>query len=150
MLPCSRMASRETELSHLHFLSALLFIPPTSTPPPPGLFFFKSPSFLSPVLIGCFLPSHFSTVSFFTLLSAPPSFRPPPPPPAYPYRTGLFTPDLAFEAIVKKQIQKLNGPSLKCIDMVVSELTSTIRKCSQKVKLQREARPLTSSLCCLG
>lgn len=50
------------------------------------------------------------------------------------YRTGLFTPDLAFEAIVKKQIQKLNGPCLKCIDMVVSELTSTIHKCSEKVK----------------
>ncbi|KAG7280112.1 hypothetical protein CRUP_003739, partial [Coryphaenoides rupestris] len=44
--------------------------------------------------------------------------------------TGLFTPDLAFEAIVKKQIQKLKEPTLKCIDMVVSELTSTIRKCS--------------------
>ncbi|XP_066507664.1 dynamin-1a isoform X2 [Hoplias malabaricus] len=48
-------------------------------------------------------------------------------------RTGLFTPDLAFEAIVKKQIQKLKSPSLKCIDMVVSELTSTIRKCSEKL-----------------
>ncbi|CAB1318538.1 unnamed protein product, partial [Coregonus sp. 'balchen'] len=48
-------------------------------------------------------------------------------------QTGLFTPDLAFEAIVKKQIQKLKEPSLKCIDMVVSELTSTIRKCSDKV-----------------
>nr|XP_015222591.1 PREDICTED: dynamin-1 isoform X10 [Lepisosteus oculatus] len=48
-------------------------------------------------------------------------------------RTGLFTPDLAFEAIVKKQIQKLKEPSLKCIDMVVSELTSTIRKCSEKL-----------------
>ncbi|RXN23655.1 dynamin 1a isoform X8 [Labeo rohita] len=49
------------------------------------------------------------------------------------FTTGLFTPDLAFEAIVKKQIQKLNGPCLKCIDMVVSELTSTIRKCSEKL-----------------
>ncbi|XP_047426184.1 dynamin-1a isoform X10 [Mugil cephalus] len=48
-------------------------------------------------------------------------------------RTGLFTPDLAFEAIVKKQIQKLKEPTLKCIDMVVSELTSTIHKCSQKL-----------------
>ncbi|XP_042565221.1 dynamin-1a isoform X2 [Clupea harengus] len=48
-------------------------------------------------------------------------------------RTGLFTPDLAFEAIVKKQIQKLQVPTLKCIDMVVSELTSTIRKCSEKL-----------------
>ncbi|TSL28285.1 Dynamin-1 [Bagarius yarrelli] len=48
-------------------------------------------------------------------------------------RTGLFTPDLAFEAIVKKLIQKLKSPCLKCIDMVVSELTSTIRKCSEKL-----------------
>ncbi|XP_007569368.1 dynamin-1a isoform X2 [Poecilia formosa] len=48
-------------------------------------------------------------------------------------RTGLFTPDLAFEAIVKKQIQKLKEPTLKCIDMVVSELTSTIQKCSHKL-----------------
>ncbi|XP_042077636.1 dynamin-1a isoform X13 [Haplochromis burtoni] len=48
-------------------------------------------------------------------------------------RTGLFTPDLAFEAIVKKQIQKLKEPTLKCIDMVVSELTFTIQKCSQKL-----------------
>ncbi|XP_053329365.1 dynamin-1 isoform X9 [Spea bombifrons] len=48
-------------------------------------------------------------------------------------RTGLFTPDLAFEATVKKQVQKLKEPSLKCVDMVVSELTSTIRKCSEKL-----------------
>uniref|UniRef100_A0A803U067 dynamin GTPase n=1 Tax=Anolis carolinensis TaxID=28377 RepID=A0A803U067_ANOCA len=48
-------------------------------------------------------------------------------------RTGLFTPDLAFEAIVKKQVQKLKEPCLKCVDMVVSELTSTIRKCSNKL-----------------
>ncbi|XP_061657181.1 dynamin-1a [Syngnathoides biaculeatus] len=48
-------------------------------------------------------------------------------------RTGLFTPDLAFETIVKKQIQKLKEPTLKCIDMVVSELTFTIQKCSQKL-----------------
>ncbi|XP_043844815.1 dynamin-1 isoform X4 [Dromiciops gliroides] len=49
-------------------------------------------------------------------------------------RTGLFTPDLAFEAIVKKQVQKLKEPTLKCVDMVVSELTATIRKCSAKLQ----------------
>ncbi|PNJ45602.1 DNM1 isoform 21, partial [Pongo abelii] len=48
-------------------------------------------------------------------------------------RTGLFTPDLAFEATVKKQVQKLKEPSIKCVDMVVSELTATIRKCSEKL-----------------
>ncbi|XP_023098546.1 dynamin-1 isoform X7 [Prionailurus viverrinus] len=49
-------------------------------------------------------------------------------------RTGLFTPDLAFEATVKKQVQKLKEPSIKCVDMVVSELTATIRKCSEKLQ----------------
>lgn len=48
-------------------------------------------------------------------------------------RTGLFTPDMAFEAIVKKQVHKLKEPCLKCIDMVVSELATVIRKCSDKL-----------------
>ena len=50
-------------------------------------------------------------------------------------RSGLFTPDMAFEAIVKKQIEKLRSPSLKCCDMVITELTSVIRKSSEKVRL---------------
>uniref|UniRef100_A0A2H6MU73 Uncharacterized protein n=1 Tax=Micrurus carvalhoi TaxID=3147026 RepID=A0A2H6MU73_9SAUR len=48
-------------------------------------------------------------------------------------RTGLFTPDMAFEAIVKKQIIKLKEPSLKCVDLVVSELAMVIKKCSEKL-----------------
>uniref|UniRef100_A0A8C9SXL1 dynamin GTPase n=1 Tax=Scleropages formosus TaxID=113540 RepID=A0A8C9SXL1_SCLFO len=48
-------------------------------------------------------------------------------------RTGLFTPDLAFEAIVKKQIVKLKGPSIKCVDMVVQELINTVRQCTVKL-----------------
>ncbi|KAF3829438.1 hypothetical protein GH733_003702 [Mirounga leonina] len=47
--------------------------------------------------------------------------------------TGLFTPDMAFEAIVKKQIVKLKEPSLKCVDLVVSELATVIKKCAEKV-----------------
>uniref|UniRef100_A0A671NTB9 dynamin GTPase n=1 Tax=Sinocyclocheilus anshuiensis TaxID=1608454 RepID=A0A671NTB9_9TELE len=47
-------------------------------------------------------------------------------------RTGLFTPDLAFEAIVKKQIVKLKEPCLKCVDLVVSELATLIHKCTEK------------------
>lgn len=58
-------------------------------------------------------------------------------------RTGLFTPDLAFEATVKKQVQKLKEPSIKCVDMVVSELTTTIRKCSEKVRGSRAGLPGT-------
>ncbi|XDV13729.1 hypothetical protein PO909_002078, partial [Leuciscus waleckii] len=48
-------------------------------------------------------------------------------------RTGLFTPDLAFETIVKKQIRKLKEPSLKCVDMVVSEVTTLVRKSANKL-----------------
>ncbi|XP_067115149.1 dynamin-2-like isoform X3 [Osmerus mordax] len=48
-------------------------------------------------------------------------------------RTGLFTPDLAFEAIVKKQIVKLKDPCLKCVDLVMSELAALIRKCTEKL-----------------
>nr|XP_006116332.1 dynamin-2 isoform X6 [Pelodiscus sinensis] len=48
-------------------------------------------------------------------------------------RTGLFTPDMAFEAIVKNQIVKLKEPSLKCVDLVVSELATVIKKCAEKL-----------------
>lgn len=45
-------------------------------------------------------------------------------------RVGLFTPDMAFEAIVKKQIERLKEPSLKCVDLVVNELASVVRQCA--------------------
>ncbi|GAB5567732.1 dynamin-2 isoform X5 [Prionailurus iriomotensis] len=46
-------------------------------------------------------------------------------------RTGLFTPDLAFEAIVKKQVVKLKEPCLKCVDLVIQELINTVRQCTR-------------------
>ncbi|XP_062858223.1 dynamin 3a isoform X2 [Trichomycterus rosablanca] len=64
-------------------------------------------------------------------------------------RTGLFTPDLAFEAIVKKQIVKLKGPCIKCVDMVVQELIATVRQCTSKLgifpKLQEEAERIVTT-----
>ena len=48
-------------------------------------------------------------------------------------RSGLFTPDMAFETIVKKQIARLRTPSLKCVDMVVDELTKVVHQCTDKV-----------------
>ncbi|XP_047442426.1 dynamin 3a isoform X2 [Mugil cephalus] len=48
-------------------------------------------------------------------------------------RTGLFTPDMAFEAIVKKQISSLKGPCIKCIDMVSQELITTVYQCINKL-----------------
>ena len=55
------------------------------------------------------------------------------------YRTGLFTPDMAFETIVKKQIEKLREPAIKCVDMVIEELMSVVRKCTEKVS--SDSRP---------
>lgn len=65
----------------------------------------------------------FSIKSFFSILHAL----------LYVHRTGLFTPDMAFEAIVKKQIVKLKGPSLKSVDLVMQELINTVKKCTKKV-----------------
>ncbi|GLH16565.1 Dynamin [Gryllus bimaculatus] len=48
-------------------------------------------------------------------------------------RVGLFTPDMAFEAIVKKQIARLKEPSLKCVDLVVAELSNVVRVCTDKM-----------------
>ncbi|CAH3034313.1 unnamed protein product [Pocillopora meandrina] len=48
-------------------------------------------------------------------------------------RVGLFTPDMAFEAIVKRQIEKLRSPAVKCVDMVMSELTNVIKKCTDPI-----------------
>ncbi|XP_047665259.1 dynamin-1a isoform X11 [Tachysurus fulvidraco] len=48
-------------------------------------------------------------------------------------RTGLFTPDMAFETIVKRQIAKIKEPCQKCVDMVISELVNTVRQCTKKL-----------------
>lgn len=65
-------------------------------------------------------------------------------------RTGLFTPDMAFETIVKKQIDKLREPSLKCVDLVVTELTSVVRRCAEKMarypRLREETERIVNSM----
>lgn len=48
-------------------------------------------------------------------------------------RVGLFTPDMAFEAITKRQIQRLKEPALKCCDMVINELNNVVRQCGEKM-----------------
>ncbi|XP_076316091.1 dynamin-like [Tachypleus tridentatus] len=48
-------------------------------------------------------------------------------------RVGLFTPDMAFEATVKRQIARLKEPSLKCVDLVVNELGNVLRKCTEEM-----------------
>ncbi|XP_061761164.1 dynamin-3 isoform X1 [Nerophis ophidion] len=61
-------------------------------------------------------------------------------------RTGLFTPDLAFEAIVKKQIVKLKTPCLKCIDLVIQELINTVRQCTHKLNSYPRLREETERI----
>lgn len=48
-------------------------------------------------------------------------------------RVGLFTPDIAFETIVKKQIAQLCEPSIKCVDLVIDEMDNVVRYCTQKM-----------------
>merc|ERR1719334_491562 len=48
-------------------------------------------------------------------------------------RVGLFTPDMAFEAIAKKQIDRMREPALKCVDLVVQELSNVIRVVTEKI-----------------
>uniref|UniRef100_A0AAY4BYZ4 Dynamin-2 n=1 Tax=Denticeps clupeoides TaxID=299321 RepID=A0AAY4BYZ4_9TELE len=61
-------------------------------------------------------------------------------------RTGLFTPDLAFEAIVKKQIIKLKEPCVKCIDLVIQELINTVRQCTNKLNSYPRLREETERI----
>lgn len=48
-------------------------------------------------------------------------------------RVGLFTPDLAFEAIVKTHIIRLREPSLKCVDLVIQELGTVLKECTTRL-----------------
>ncbi|KAL5251153.1 hypothetical protein ACHWQZ_G016763 [Mnemiopsis leidyi] len=63
-------------------------------------------------------------------------------------RSGLFTPDAAFEMTVKRQIETLAPPSMKCIQQVSTELHEVIMKCIDKIKnyprLQAEIDNLVS------
>jgi len=64
-------------------------------------------------------------------------------------RVGLFTPDMAFEAIVKTQIGRIREPSLKCIDLVVQELTNVVRTVTEKMnrypRLREEAERIITT-----
>lgn len=115
-----RVAREGWSHAHIVFCSLSLFICVDVSLFPHARAILSTPGFLS--LLGfhpLLLPTHGCSSSCPHLLPG--------------CRTGLFTPDLAFEATVKKQVQKLKEPSIKCVDMVVSELTATIRKCSEKV-----------------
>ena len=61
-------------------------------------------------------------------------------------RSGLFTPDMAFEAVVKKKIMKLKEPALKCVDQVVTELNLVVRKCGDRMNQYPRLREETERI----
>ncbi|XP_034561054.1 dynamin 3a isoform X2 [Notolabrus celidotus] len=61
-------------------------------------------------------------------------------------RTGLFTPNMAFEAIVKKQILRLKGPCFKFVDMVGQELTNSVYQCINKLSSFPKLRDETEKI----
>lgn len=97
--------------------------------PFPSVFPHTTPSTTIPLSL------FFTTTTHATLPPLPPDIKPPTPMTPH-HRTGLFTPDMAFEAIVKKQVIKLKDPCLKCVDLVVTELVTLIRKCTEKVNIE--------------
>lgn len=48
-------------------------------------------------------------------------------------RIGLFTPDQAFAAIVRKQIERLRDPALECLGWVFQELSLVLMTCCGKM-----------------
>lgn len=48
-------------------------------------------------------------------------------------RSYLFTPYMVFEAVMRKQVERLKEPVLACIDSVVEQLTSAVRNCTKHV-----------------
>ena len=46
---------------------------------------------------------------------------------------GLFTPDQAFDVIVRDRIARLLAPSLACVDQVVTKLSTIVHACLGQV-----------------
>jgi dynamin 1-like protein len=50
-------------------------------------------------------------------------------------RPALFVPEIAFELLVKRQIKRLEDPSLRCVELVHEELQRIIQHCGAQVKI---------------
>ncbi|XP_065200561.1 dynamin-like [Planococcus citri] len=61
-------------------------------------------------------------------------------------RNGLFPPDKAFETVVTKHIRKLKEPSLKCKELVVTELEEIIQLCLEKMNRYPRLREETERI----
>lgn len=51
------------------------------------------------------------------------------------FRPQLFTSYMAFENLMKRDIERLKEPVVVCIDSVVEQLTSAVRNCTKHVSV---------------
>lgn len=49
-------------------------------------------------------------------------------------RPALFVPEVSFELLVKRQIKRLEDPSLRCVELVHEELQRIIQHCGAQVR----------------
>lgn len=80
------------------------------------------------------------------------------PPPQGP-RPSLFVPEVSFELLVKKQVKRLEEPSLRCVELVHEEMQRIIQHCSnystqvggaeaaRALCVRREGEPSAVRLC---
>ena len=61
-------------------------------------------------------------------------------------RSGLFTPDRAFEQVAKLQIEKLKDPSSKLIDLVTHEMLGTFKEPLNKMNRYPRLREETERI----
>ncbi|CAJ0931099.1 unnamed protein product, partial [Mesorhabditis belari] len=56
-------------------------------------------------------------------------------------RPALFVPEVAFELLVKRQIQRLEEPSLRCVDLVHEELQRIVQHCGNEIQQEMARFP---------
>ena len=49
-------------------------------------------------------------------------------------RPALFVPEVSFELLVKRQIRRLEEPSIRCIELVHEEMQRIIQHCGNEVQ----------------
>ena len=49
-------------------------------------------------------------------------------------RPALFVPEVSFELLVKRQIQRLLEPSIRCVELVHEEMQRIIQHCGTNVR----------------
>lgn len=63
-------------------------------------------------------------------------------------RPSLFVPEVSFELLVKKQVKRLEEPSLRCVELVHEEMQRIIQHCSNySTQVIASALVLSANVC---